>query len=252
MRGLAGRAVLVTGAASGVGRAVAERLVAEGAPVALVDRNAPLLEDVARELRARERRVVAVAADVSRAAEMEAVVARAAGELCALAGVVTSAGVFDPAELQPLGDVPPETFVRTLEVNLLGTFLAIKYALPHLVKTGGAIVTIASTAALRGHGFGAGYTASKGGVVALTRLVAFQYGPQGVRANCICPGFTDTGMTAHVARDPEYVARVARAVPLRRIGQPEDIAGAACYLLSADAAFITGQIIAADGGAVAG
>jgi NAD(P)-dependent dehydrogenase (short-subunit alcohol dehydrogenase family) len=88
-------------------------------------------------------------------------------------------------------------------------------------------------------------------VIALTRLAAIQYGAQGVRANCVCPGFVSTGMTAHVAQDPAYVARIARGVPVGRIGQPEDLAGVICYLLSDDAAYVTGQVLAADGGATA-
>src|SRR5262249_18411847 len=154
----------------------------------------------------REARALALVADVSREDEVASAIARAVAELGGLHGVVTSAGIFDPAELRPLAEVDVETFTRTLAGNLTGTFLTLKHALPHLVRQGGAIVTVASTAGLRGHGFGAGYTASKGGVVALTRLVAVQYAAQGVRANCVCPGLTDTGMTAHVTSDPEYVA----------------------------------------------
>jgi len=243
VRGLRGRAVVVTGAASGIGRAACVRLAAEGALVALVDRApAPLPPDA---------RALALVADVSREDEVRAAIERAAGELGGLHGVVTSAGIFDPAELRPLGEVDVETFTRTLAVNLTGTFLTLKHALPHLVRQGGAIVTVASTAALRGHGFGAGYTASKGGVVALTRLVATQYAAHGVRANCVCPGLTDTGMTAHVTSDPEYVARVSRGVPLGRIARADEIAATICHLLSDDASYVNGQVIAADGGVTA-
>ena len=243
--------MLVTGAASGIGRATCERLVAEGAPVALIDRDGGPLEAVAGRLAAAGGRVIALHADVSEDAAMRAATERAAAELGGLRGLVTSAGVFDQNDLRPLADVDPEVFARTLDVNLRGTFLAMRHALPHLVRDGGAIVTVASTAALRGHGFGAGYTASKGGVVAITRLAAVQYGERGVRVNCVCPGFVSTGMTAHVAQDPEYVARIARGVPLRRIGQPEDLAGTICHLLSDDAAHVTGQVVTADGGTTA-
>jgi len=108
-------------------------------------------------------------------------------------------------------------------------------------------VTIASTAALRGHGFGSGYTASKGGVDALTRLVATQYGRQGVRANCICPGGIDTPMTAGRFLTPEAAAVFEKRVPLARVGQPEEIASVAAFLLSDDAAYLSGQTIAVDG-----
>src|SRR6266508_4554667 len=130
-----------------------------------------------------------------------------------------------------------------------GTFLAIKHAVPHLVERRGAVVTIASTAALKGHGYGSGYTASKGGVAALTRLAAVQYGPQGVRVNCICPGGVDTPMTAGIWKTPEAQERIRRIVPLQRVAEPEEIASFAAFLLSDGAAHLTGQTIAVDGGA---
>jgi len=244
--GLAGRVVLVTGAASGIGRATCVRLVAEGAKVALVDRDRPLLEQVAGGL---GRAALALPADVSREDEIRAAVDRAAAELGELRGVVTSAGIFRPGDMQHLADVDLDTFTHTLAVNLTGTFLVLKYALPHLAAAGGAIVTIASTAALRGHGFGSGYTASKGGVFALTRLVAFQYGDRKVRANCICPGATDTPMTGGVYHLPDRQKAIQRAVPLRRVAEPHEIGDLACYLLSDDASYVNGQVIAADGGA---
>lgn len=246
MTGLAGRVVLVTGAASGIGRATCERLVADGAKVALVDRDRPLLEQVAHGLGSA---ALALPADVSQEEQVRAAVDRATAELGELRGVVTSAGIFRPGDMQHLADVDLETFTHTLAVNLTGTFLVLKYALPHLAAAGGAIVTIASTAALRGHGFGSGYTASKGGVVALTRLVAFQYGDRNVRANCICPGATDTPMTGGVYHLPDRQKAIQRAVPLRRVAEPHEIGDLACYLLSDDASYVNGQVIAADGGA---
>lgn len=250
---LEGRAVLVTGAASGIGAAVCELLAEAGAGVALLDRNAAGLDAVAAGLGRTAR--VAVPTDVSQETAVQVAVQKAVETLGGLHGVITCAGIFEAGDLAPVADVDLETFTRTLAVNLTGTFLVAKHCLPHLVNaataTGrtSAITTIASTAGLRGHGFGSGYTASKGGVIALTRLLAFQYGQHGVRANCICPGFTDTPMTGGVAQDPARVRLLQRAIPLRRIAQPRDIAGAACFLVSDAAAYVTGQIIAADGGA---
>src|SRR6266700_1943686 len=134
-----------------------------------------------------------------------------------LDGVVTSAGVFHGGDLKPLGEVELYDFLFVLQVNLAGTFLAIKHAVPHLVERHGAVVTVASTAALKGHGYGSGYTASKGGVAALTRLAAVQYGPQGVRINCICPGGVDTPMSAGAWSTPEAEERIRRVVPLQRV-----------------------------------
>ena len=255
MQGLSGRPVLVTGAASGIGQAVCERLVAEGGSVALVDRDQDRLAAVAESLGTSGATRVAIAADVSEEASVCAAVERAVEVLGALRGVVTCAGIFDPSDLAPAAEVAVDTFAHVLAVNLTGTFLVAKHALPHLVRaaaeTGGSssITTIGSTAGLRGHGRGVAYTASKGGVVALTRLLAFQYGEKGVRTNCICPGFTDTPMTGGTGRDPVMARLLRRGIPLRRIAQPDEIASLACFLLSDAASYINGQIIAADGGA---
>lgn len=249
MMGLAGRPVLVSGAASGIGEATCARLVREGAAVALVDRDAARLAAVRETLAGAGGRVVACAADVGDDAAVRGAVAGAVAAFGPLAGVVTSAGIFDPGDMRPLADVDLDAFERTLRVNLVGTFLVVKHALPHLVATRGAVVTVASTAGLRGHGFGSGYTASKGGVVALTRLVAEQYGAQGVRANCICPGATDTPMTGGAFREGELAERTKRGIPLHRVAEPREIGDVACFLLSDDASYVTGQVIAVDGGA---
>jgi NAD(P)-dependent dehydrogenase (short-subunit alcohol dehydrogenase family) len=243
---LAGRSVLVTGAASGMGRATTTRLVEEGARVTAVDLDEPGLEETVKLADAGDR-VVACTADVSREPDVVAAVEAAVEANGSLSGVVTCAGIFHPGDLKPAADVTLADFLHVIGVNLAGTFLAIKYALPHLVNGGGSIVTIASTAALRGHGFGSGYTASKGGVDALTRLVATQYGRQGVRANCICPGGIDTPMTAGRFLTPQATEMFEKRVPLARVGQPEEIAAVVAFLLSGDAAYLSGQTIAVDG-----
>ncbi len=152
---------------------------------------------------------------------------------------MTCAGIFAGDDLRPLENIELDTFLSVLRVNLAGTFLAIKHALPHLRRDEGehtgSVVTVASTAAIRGHGFGAGYTASKGGVAALTRLVAVQGGPQGIRANCICPGGVDTPMAAGSWSSDEARARLKRTVPLGCVARAEDIASVAGFLLSDDA-----------------
>jgi NAD(P)-dependent dehydrogenase (short-subunit alcohol dehydrogenase family) len=249
MDGLADRHVLVTGAASGIGEAVCGRLVRERAAVTLVDRDAERLNAVRAALDATGARVATFAIDVGDEAAVRDAVAHAAARLGALRGVVTSAGIFDPGDMRPLADVDLASFERTLRINLIGTFLVVKYALPQLVAQGGAVVTIASTAGIRGHGFGSGYTASKGGVVALTRLLAEQYGPHGVRTNCICPGATDTPMTGGAFREGDMAERTKRGIPLHRIAAPRDIGDVACFLLSDDASYVNGQVIAVDGGA---
>jgi NAD(P)-dependent dehydrogenase (short-subunit alcohol dehydrogenase family) len=241
--------VLVTGGGSGIGRATAQRAAREGASVAVVDRDMPNAEETFSLIAAAGGIAQADACDVGDEAAVAETVAAAGRDLGRVTGVVTAAGIFHGPDLQPAHDVTVDVFLFVLRVNLVGTFAIVKYALPMLLDGGGAIVTIASTAAIRGHGYGAGYTASKGGVDALTRLLAVQYGAQHVRANCICPGGVDTPMTGGVFATEEAQARAKRSVPLARYAQPEDIGDVATFLLSDDARYVTGQTFPVEGGA---
>jgi NAD(P)-dependent dehydrogenase (short-subunit alcohol dehydrogenase family) len=238
--------VIVSGGGSGIGRATAQRAAREGANVAVIDRDADNGRATAEAIGDQAR---AYACDVGDEVAVATAVAQTARDLGHVAGVVTAAGIFPPGDLRPAHEVSVEDFVHVLRVNLVGTFAVIKHALPMLIDGGGAIVTIASTAAIRGHGFGAGYTASKGGVDALTRLLAVQYSPLGVRANCICPGGVDTPMTAGSFATDEAKARAKQRVPIGRYAQAEDIADVAVFLLSDDARYITGQTLPVEGGA---
>ncbi|HTL85119.1 MAG TPA: SDR family NAD(P)-dependent oxidoreductase [Acidimicrobiia bacterium] len=246
MSDLSHRTIIVTGGGSGIGRATAQRAAAAGARVAVLDRHA----DHARET---ERLVGGVArayaCDVGDDDQVSEAVATIERDLGRVSGVVTAAGIFHGGDMRPAHEVTVEDFVHVLRVNLVGTFAVIKHALPQMINGGGAVVTIASTAAIRGHGYGAGYTASKGGVDALTRLLAVQYGSHGVRANCICPGGVDTPMSAGTFATPEAQARAKRTIPIGRYAQPEDIADVALFLLSDDARYVTGHTIPVEGGA---
>jgi NAD(P)-dependent dehydrogenase (short-subunit alcohol dehydrogenase family) len=241
--------VLVTGGGSGIGRATSVRAAREGAAVAVVDRAGDDAEETARLVTAAGGRAAAYACDVTDDDAVANTVARAGRELGRVTGIVTAAGIFHGPDLQPAHQVAVDDFVHVLRVNLVGTFSAIKHALPMLLDGGGAIVTIASTAAIRGHGFGAGYTASKGGVDALTRLLAVQYGASGVRANCICPGGVDTPMTGGVFTTEEAIERARRRIPIGHYAQPSDIGDVAVFLLGDDARYVTGQTVPVEGGA---
>jgi NAD(P)-dependent dehydrogenase (short-subunit alcohol dehydrogenase family) len=240
---------VVTGAGSGIGRATARMCAQRGASVGVLDLHAEHAQAVADEIAAESSSpVVALPCDVADDEAVGRAMQRARDELGRVSGLVTAAGIFHGPDLQPIEDVSPETFFHVLAVNLGGTFSAIRHALPQLGDGGGAVVTIASTAALRGHGYGAGYTASKGGVDAFTRLVAVQGGPKGVRANCICPGGIDTPMTAGSFTTDDAKRRAARVIPLGRYGEPDDIAEVATFLLSDGARYLTGQTFAVEGG----
>jgi NAD(P)-dependent dehydrogenase (short-subunit alcohol dehydrogenase family) len=241
--------VLISGGGSGIGRATARRAASTGAGVAIVDRDATNGEETAKLVCDDGGRAVAYECDVAEDEQIAAAVDAAGRDLGRITGVVTAAGIFHGPDLQPAHNVSVDDFVRVLRVNLVGTFAVVKHALPQLIDGGGAIVTIASTAAIRGHGYGAGYTASKGGVDALTRLLAVQYGPSGVRANCICPGGVDTPMSAGVFAGPEAQERARKSIPIGRYAQPEDIADVAMFLLSDAARYVTGQTFPVEGGA---
>ena len=165
---LAGRTVIVTGGGSGIGRATARRAGREGAPVAVLDLHRDNAEETAEMVRDDGGTAGAYPCDVSDDASVAAAVGAANDELGRVSGVVTAAGIFHGPDLRLAHEVSVEDFMAVLQVNLIGTFAVVKHALPQLMEGGGAIVTIASTAAIRGHGQGAGYTASKGGVDALT------------------------------------------------------------------------------------
>jgi NAD(P)-dependent dehydrogenase (short-subunit alcohol dehydrogenase family) len=235
-----GRAVLVTGAGSGMGQATVERLLVEGAAVAGLDRRVDGVPGGA----------LPIECDVSDEAAVAAAVDRAVAELGRLDGVATVAGVFRGGDMRPAAEVELDDFLLVLRVNLVGTWLVVKHAMPALLAAEGrgAVVTVASTAAVSGHGQGSGYTASKGGVTALTRLLAVQYGPRGVRANCVCPGSTDTPMTLGVYQQADMVERMRRSVPLGRVGQAAEQAATIAFLLSDDASYLNGATLVVDGG----
>jgi NAD(P)-dependent dehydrogenase (short-subunit alcohol dehydrogenase family) len=242
--------VVVSGGGSGIGRATAQRAAREGARVAVLDRNAEGAEETVRLIEKEGGgRGAAYPCDVADDDAVAGTIARIGDDLGRVQGIVTAAGIFHGPDLQLAQNVSVDDFLRVLRVNLVGTFSVIKHALPMLADGGGAIVTIASTAAIRGHGGGAAYTASKGGVDALTRFLAVQYGPQHVRANCICPGGVDSPMSAGTFATDEAKAYAKKHIPVGRYAQPNDIGDVAVFLLSDDARHVTGQTFPVEGGA---
>jgi meso-butanediol dehydrogenase/(S,S)-butanediol dehydrogenase/diacetyl reductase len=249
MNRLEEKVALVTGAASGIGRATAIRLSAEGAKVFITDVNEAGLAETADAIRKADGYAALRSCDISDSAACEASVGAAVAEfgrldvLCNVAGI----GIYGHAS-----DLSDEQWSRVLGVNLSGTFFMSRAALTPLLETKGNIVNVASTAGLVGIAYAAAYCASKGGVVQLTRSMAVEFAHRGLRVNCVCPGGVDTplarGFEVPEGGRPELLSRMAL---VREVGQPEEIAAAIAYLASPEARYVNGAAFAIDGGQVA-
>jgi len=252
MKRLDGRVALITGAASGIGAATAERFVNEGAYVAGVDLNKP---DAARWSRVESAApgVSFTTADVRNEQQVANAVGDAVRRFGRLDIVVNAAGVAGGGAVHMLDTAEWD---RIVDINLKGTFLVCKHALAAMVsQRSGSIVNLASIEGLEGTEGGSAYNASKGGVVLLTKNLAIDYGRLGIRVNCICPGFIETPMTMTVFDNEamrEFYDRFVEAHQLGRVGKPEEIAAAALFLASDDASFVTGHALVVDGGFTAG
>lgn len=250
---LSDKAALVTGAAHGIGRACAEALAREGARVIVADADAVAGAEAAQTICAAGGDALFIPVDVTAPEQVEAMVTRAVQAFDRLDVLVSSAGIGGRA----LGDGPAdqctiEAWDRVLTVNLRGTFLACKYAIPELLKTGqGSIITISSVLGLVGtqglfdtHA----YAASKAGIIGLTRAIAAHYARQHLRANVIAPGLIDTQMATRAKANQELLDQVAFWQPLGAMGQARDVAEAAVYLASDESKFVTGVVLPVDGG----
>ena len=237
---LEGRRILITGAASGMGRAIAELFAAQGAALALLDRNADGVADVAAALSASSH-----GCDVADRSQVRQVVAEAGQALGGLDGLVNAAGILD---ITPFSEMADESWDRMIAVNLTGPYNVIRAALPLLNTAAQAtVVNIASTSALMPMPGTGGYSASKAGLLMLTRCLGMDLGPA-IRVNAICPGVIKTEMTRYLWENPEHTARAADRVALRRLGEAEDVARAALFFTDKVSAFTTGAWLPVDGG----
>jgi NAD(P)-dependent dehydrogenase (short-subunit alcohol dehydrogenase family) len=243
------KVVLVTGAASGIGLATVERIASEGGTLLCADVQADAVQESAKRAVELGAAAVSVVCDVSDPEQVARTVSECIDRferidaLCNIAGILR----FEHTHALDL-----ELWNRVLGVNLTGTFLMCRAALPHLVESRGCIVNMSSTAALAGLPYGAAYGASKAGVLGLTRAIAVEYGKQGVRANAICPGSITTPMT----QDPDFpedvnMKLIMRAMPLDEFRGPETVASLVAFLASEDAAHVNGEQIRVDGATLA-
>ncbi len=238
---LSGKIAIVTGSTRGLGYAIAEALIAHGATVIVSSENAEDTEAAAAELGA-----TGIKCDVSNDAEIAALVTQTVDRFGGIDILVSNAGIQGGPSADPLD---MSVFDRVLAVNLRSMVVLTKHALPHMAgREGASVILISSISAIRGNAKIDAYALAKAGVSQLARNIAVQWGPKGVRANAIAPGLIDTRLADHLKADAAFMERRMQMTPLRRMGQPEEIAGVAVFLASAAGGFVNGQVIVADGG----
>lgn len=237
---------VVTGASRGLGRAIAVAFAEAGAHVALAARSRPDLDETARQVEAHGVTALVVPTDVSRYDEVDALIQRAAGSLGRLDIVVNNSGV---AKVVPLAEATPEDWRAIIDVNLTGVFNGCRAAARHLIaQRAGKIINLASVLGAVGLPGYTLYSASKGGVIALTRTLAVEWARHNVQVNAIAPGWFVTDMNEAAFSDPHVNERLTRDIPMRRTGRLEEIGPLAVYLASPASEFMTGQTLFLDGG----
>ncbi|MHC4165065.1 MAG: SDR family NAD(P)-dependent oxidoreductase [Planctomycetota bacterium] len=256
MPDLAGRRAAISGAGSGIGRAAALRLALDGARVALLDKRAALVEEVAAEVKQAGGDALAFGCDVGSEAEGAEAVTEAARRFGGLDALFANAGTAGAGWIH---ETSLEDWEAVLRVNLTGVFLCAKHCIPHLLKAGGgAIVATGSIASVvvGAGGSAASYAASKGGVLQLTKQIAVDYGSQGIRANCVCPGAVATRIGPHSQDDRsdattppgEPLPRGRPYLPAQRVADPDEVARVVSFLLSDEVSYVTGSAVMVDGG----
>lgn len=254
---LAGKVAIVTGAGSGIGRAIALRLASEGAKVAVAGQRLERVDETAGLISKAGGEALARACDVADPTQVEQLVAATVARFGALHVLVNNAAKNRPAAplAETVAELTEEWWHATMDVNATGAFLCAKHALPHIVAAGGgAVINVASTSGIAGNWNQGAYVASKHAMVGLTRSIALDYAQHGVRANAICPGFIETERSLGFStqnRGADWQAKKLAEIPLGRFGRVDEVAALAAFLASDEAPFLTGATIPIDGGTAA-
>ncbi len=244
--GLAGRVCVVTGAASGIGAAIAAQLVAVGAKVALLDLNAGGVQRLSAQFNEGGATTIGLALDTADEAAVQAAAARVRRELGPCHALINNAGLLRAA---PLAEVSLADWNQVLAVNLTGYLLCARAFAAHMREAGrGSIVNVASISALNPQTASGAYSASKAGVLLLSKQMAAEWGPQGIRSNALCPGMIRTALSAKFYEEPGFEQKRAAVTASRRVGEPVDIANVALFLASARADYVNGAELLVDGG----
>lgn len=244
--GLTNRIVVITGAATGIGKATALRFGREGASVVILDRDESAGLEAEKALAAQGSKGMFLRADVSSEPDWETALAKVDERYGRLTVLINNAG---SNVIKPTTEITADEWDRLLALNLKSAFLGIKHAIPRMLAGGGAIVNISSALGLKAFPNMGAYCASKAGVVALTRQVAVDYAAQGIRVNCVCPGPTlTTRIRGYLERGQLKEDDIVRMTPMRRFAEPDEIAVAIVFLASDEASYVTGAVLAADGG----
>jgi meso-butanediol dehydrogenase / (S,S)-butanediol dehydrogenase / diacetyl reductase len=254
---LSGRIALITGAASGVGRAAAHQFARAGASVAVADWNAAGAGAVADDLQREGHEAMALEVDVSDDQAVAVMVATLIDRWGRIDVLFNNAAIGPSASdtylMANVVDTPPDAWDAILAINLKGPGLVSRHVIPHMVAAGAGVITNnASINGITAVASADAYTASKGGLVALTRAMAAEWGPHGIRVNCLCPGPIDTPMNAPYMNDPDRIRSMTARIPLGRVAAPEEIASIALFLATDAASYVSGAIIPVDGGWTAG